>query len=104
MPGNRVGYGPPAHLPLRRFIMRGHQYKQSYWVGARRNTTAYIAINTRLCGACWKCINACPKGVIGKAGFIFHKHARIINPGACTGCLACAKACPEGAIKLCKEE
>lgn len=104
MPGDRAGYGPPVHLPLCRFMMRGRQHKHSYGGGSRRNTTGYIAINTRLCGACWKCVNACPQGVIGKTDFFFHKHARIVNPGVCSGCLACVKACPEGAIKLCKGE
>jgi 2-oxoglutarate ferredoxin oxidoreductase subunit delta len=65
----------------------------------RRHATAYIEVNTRLCRACWKCVDACPKGVIGKTGFVFHKHVRIVKPGNCTGCGACVKACPNGAIE-----
>lgn len=81
---------------------RRHNHFQGH--GVRRNTTAYIAINTRLCEACWKCVDACSKRVLGKTDFIFHKHARIINPGGCTGCLACLKACSEGAIAAFERE
>ncbi|GBF34758.1 iron-sulfur cluster-binding protein [Desulfocucumis palustris] len=66
--------------------------------GHRQNATAYIAINTGLCEACWKCVSVCPKGVLGKVNFIFHKHVRIVNPKNCAGCLACEKACRAGAI------
>lgn len=76
---------------------RRHRHR-SHRRGSRRNTTAYIAINTKLCKACWKCVDACPKGVMGKMDFFFHRHARIVNPGDCIGCRACEKACPEGAI------
>lgn len=69
-----------------------------HYHGHRENATAYIKVNTRLCKACWECVAACPKGVLGKTNFIFHKHVRIINPGNCVGCRACEKACREGAI------
>lgn len=68
----------------------------------RRHATAYMAVNTGLCKACWKCIDACPRNVLGKIDFIFHRHVRIVNPGVCTGCRACEKACPEGAIAALK--
>ncbi|AEG59803.1 hypothetical protein Desru_1538 [Desulforamulus ruminis DSM 2154] len=70
--------------------------------GARVKATEYIIINTRLCRACWKCIRACPRGVIGKVDFLFHKHIRLIEPDLCVGCGACEKACPEGAIAALK--
>ncbi|WP_347491614.1 ferredoxin family protein [Desulfoscipio sp. XC116] len=71
--------------------------------GHRHNSTDYIAINTRLCKACWKCVSICPGKVLGKVGFFFHKHVRIVNSENCTGCGACAKTCPEGAIMLLKQ-
>ncbi|HBC94978.1 MAG TPA: ferredoxin family protein [Pelotomaculum sp.] len=77
--------------------VRRHHHNYAHRHGARHGT-AYIAVNTRLCQACWKCVAACPKGVLGKMDFIFHRHVRLINPGNCTGCLACVKSCPEGAI------
>lgn len=58
--------------------------------------TAYIEINPRRCEACWKCINTCPGKVIGKAGFLWHKHIIIQNGDACSGCTQCIKACPYG--------
>jgi 2-oxoglutarate ferredoxin oxidoreductase subunit delta len=62
----------------------------------RGNLNAPIRINTRLCKACWVCINACPKQVIGKVGFLWHKHIILENPLNCTGCGKCIKVCPYG--------
>lgn len=36
--------------------------------------TKYVWANHRKCEACWKCIDACPKQVIGKVVFLWHKH------------------------------
>jgi NAD-dependent dihydropyrimidine dehydrogenase PreA subunit len=66
--------------------------------GELRNQTEHIRLNTKLCKACWKCIEACPEGVIGRIRIPFHKHTVIENSFACTGCLKCIKACPEKAI------
>ncbi|MCM1532429.1 MAG: 4Fe-4S binding protein [Bacteroides sp.] len=46
------------------------------------------------CIACWRCVEACPKQVIGKVKFLFHKHAAIAHAEACIGCQKCVKACP----------
>ncbi|RPJ62419.1 MAG: 4Fe-4S dicluster domain-containing protein [Dehalococcoidia bacterium] len=62
----------------------------------------YISLNTRLCRACWKCVEACPQGVIGKSNLPFHKHARIDKPDDCKGCLKCVKACSQQAITVCR--
>lgn len=64
----------------------------------RHLTTKFIAIESRLCTACWECVDECPKGVIGKAGFLGHKHAHIDHAEACVGCKKCIKACPQQAI------
>jgi ferredoxin len=64
----------------------------------RHNKTKYIYINTRLCKACWECIESCPNGVIGKVNLPFHKHARIDNAEECKGCLCCVEVCHQQAI------
>jgi len=65
----------------------------------------YIAINTNLCKACWKCILSCKKKVLGKVNLPFHKHVRIAHPDNCIGCYKCEKECEFGAIiKYSKKE
>lgn len=61
-------------------------------------STDHILINTKICDACGKCIEACPKGVLGKVNIIFHKHAHVDESEQCIGCLKCVKACPQKAI------
>ncbi len=58
--------------------------------------TPYIGIDPRRCEACWRCIDACPKQVIGKVGFLWHKHIVIQKGDACSGCTKCIQACPYG--------
>ncbi len=65
----------------------------------RKQATAYIEIERKNCDACWKCIPACPKMVIGKIDIFFHKHARIRHGEKCNGCLKCIKACEKNAIR-----
>jgi ferredoxin len=64
----------------------------------KHNSTDHIYLNTHLCEACWKCIEVCPGGVIGKVEMLFHRHARIEHAGDCRGCQKCIKACPSQAI------
>ena len=59
----------------------------------------YIQLDTKNCKACWKCVEKCPKKVIGKVNIFIHKHARIVNSKECIGCLKCVKICEQGAIK-----
>jgi len=63
-----------------------------------RQETSYIQLNTSECTACFKCIEACPKNVIGKINILIHKHAVIRNGEECTGCGRCVKVCDAGAI------
>ncbi|MDR3251872.1 MAG: ferredoxin family protein [Tannerella sp.] len=56
--------------------------------------TPYIWANPRKCTACWKCIDSCPKQVIGKVGFLWHKHIIIKNAENCIDCKKCIKTCP----------
>lgn len=60
--------------------------------------TKYILLNTRLCKACWQCVEACPNNVLGKINLLIHRHVRIENPLKCKGCMACIKACNYKAI------
>ncbi|MGV7928736.1 MAG: ferredoxin family protein [Spirochaetota bacterium] len=64
-----------------------------------RKSTRFIRLDARACEACWKCVEACPRAVIGKIDFFFHRHAVIANAGECTGCLKCVKVCEYGAIQ-----
>ncbi|MDR2084196.1 MAG: 4Fe-4S binding protein [Bacteroidales bacterium] len=59
-------------------------------------STPYIWINTRDCRACWKCVDNCPEHIIGKTGFLWHKHIVIQNEDNCTGCKKCMQICPNG--------
>ena len=58
--------------------------------------TKFVAMNPSHCVACWKCVEQCPKNVIGEVGFLWHKHAAFQNADACIGCKKCIKACPHG--------
>lgn len=60
----------------------------------KRITTAYVAINPRLCMACWECVEKCPQKVIGKTGLFIHRHVMFKNADACIGCGKCIKTCP----------
>ncbi|WP_206423533.1 ferredoxin family protein [Bacteroides sp. An19] len=62
----------------------------------KRTTTAYVAMNPRRCMACWKCVEKCPKKVIGKTGFLGHRHVIFENADACIGCNKCIKTCLQG--------
>lgn len=64
----------------------------------RNNRTEFIVLDSRMCTACWKCIEVCKKNVFGKINIIIHKHVRIKNWDECSGCGRCVKACPAGAI------
>lgn len=64
----------------------------------RRKKSDYIQLNTSKCTACFKCIEACSKKVIGKIDILIHKHAIIRNGEECVGCGKCIKVCDAGAI------
>jgi 2-oxoglutarate ferredoxin oxidoreductase subunit delta len=61
--------------------------------------TKYIELNRRRCQACWKCVESCPNGVLGKIIFFNHRHARVDHAEACKGCRKCVDGCPNGAIR-----
>lgn len=62
----------------------------------RRESTAYVEMDSRRCMACGKCVAACPKKVIGNVGIMWHKHVAFKSADACIGCNKCIKICPNG--------
>jgi 2-oxoglutarate ferredoxin oxidoreductase subunit delta len=70
----------------------------------KRIRTGYVWANPRLCKACWKCVGICPEQVIGKVGFLWHKHIIFRDSDSCTGCKRCVKACPYGVFSDISQE
>lgn len=70
--------------------------QQKRKIDMKKFLTKYVAMNPSHCVGCWKCVGQCPKNVIGKVGFLWHKHAAFQNADACIGCKKCIKACPHG--------
>lgn len=68
------------------------------WPFSHSDHTRFITVDTRACEACWACVAACPRKVLGKVTFLWHRHVRIDDPDACGGCRRCVKACGHGAI------
>lgn len=67
----------------------------------RKHTkTAFVLLDTKKCGACWKCLEVCTKNVIGRINLPWHKHIRFLNGSACIGCMKCVKICKTGAITM----
>ena len=61
--------------------------------------TMFIELNRSKCQACWKCVESCPNGVLGKVIFFKHRHARIDHAEACKGCKTCVRNCPNEALR-----
>ena len=68
-----------------------------------QTTTAHVALDPRLCISCWRCMDACPKGIIAKSGRIWHAHVIFKNSESCIGCRACIRTCPQGAFRSINE-
>jgi 2-oxoglutarate ferredoxin oxidoreductase subunit delta len=58
--------------------------------------TGHVWANTKLCKACWDCVGACPRQVVGRVSFLWHRHIVFIAPGNCTGCKKCVEPCRHG--------
>jgi 2-oxoglutarate ferredoxin oxidoreductase subunit delta len=58
--------------------------------------TPYVWANPKKCVACWACVDACPEQVIGRVGFLWHKHIVFKNSESCISCKKCIKTCPHG--------
>jgi len=61
--------------------------------------TAFVELDTRACQACWRCVEACRKGVVGKVSVLWHKHAKLREGSTCVGCLGCVAVCQAGAMQ-----
>lgn len=72
--------------------------KQTEQTMRRKAGTKHICLDLGKCQACWMCLDACPKDVLGKINIVIHKHIKIVNRNNCTGCLKCLRACDYGAI------
>ena len=57
-----------------------------------------MRLDSRLCQACWKCLEVCPEQVLGKIDMRWHRHIRIRNAEACNGCKKCVRVCDSGAL------
>ncbi len=60
--------------------------------------TKYIELDTHRCQACWKCVEACPRHVLGKVILLKHRHAHVDHGETCLGCKRCVRCCPNQAI------
>ncbi len=58
--------------------------------------SSFVGIETEKCIACWKCLDECPRKIIGKVVILWHKHIALKKPEICSGCLKCVKVCPHG--------
>ena len=65
-----------------------------------RSATAYVLLDRSRCEACWRCLEACPRLVLGKVDFLGHRHAKVRDGEVCTGCGSCVKLCASGALSL----
>ncbi len=68
------------------------------WPFSHSDHTRFIVIDTSHCEACWACVEVCPRKVLGRVAFLWHRHVRIDNPDACSGCRRCVNVCVQGAI------
>jgi len=64
----------------------------------RHTMTPYIRLDTSRCRACWKCVEVCPRHVLGKISVFRHQHAHVDHAAACQGCRRCVRVCPNQAI------
>ncbi|MFZ5912156.1 MAG: 4Fe-4S dicluster domain-containing protein [Chloroflexota bacterium] len=71
----------------------------SFHKSSRSRQTKFIRLNARRCQACWDCIEACPKDVLGQLEMGWHRHAVIKNAETCNGCRKCVRACEHGALE-----
>lgn len=67
--------------------------------------TSFIsAISTHDCIACWQCVEVCPRKVLGKVSFLWHKHVKVVSPDRCIGCGKCVNVCPQSIFTLEKKK
>lgn len=59
-----------------------------------KKESLFVKIYPGRCVACWKCIPACPRQIIGQVIFLWHRHIVLRNTENCIGCKKCIKTCP----------
>jgi uncharacterized Fe-S center protein len=65
----------------------------------RQPQNAFVQLDTHKCQACWQCVHACRKNVLGKIVVLWHKHAVIRKGEDCVGCFKCVEVCHPGALQ-----
>lgn len=60
-----------------------------------KRKTKFISLDPHRCVACWECVDVCPKKVIGRVQFLWHKHIVFKDADACVGCKKCVKTCKQ---------
>ncbi len=61
-----------------------------------------IVLNRDRCKACYLCVDACPKKVLGadnQVNALGYYPVKADKPEECIGCAMCARVCPDIAIE-----
>ena len=61
-----------------------------------------IVLNRDRCKACYLCVDACPKKVLGadnQVNALGYYPVKVDKPEECIGCAMCARVCPDIAIE-----
>lgn len=67
----------------------------------QKKVTSYLwATSSHDCIACWQCVDACPREVLGKVKFLWHRHVKVVAPDRCVGCGKCVSACPKSIFSI----
>ena len=69
------------------------------FMSIRQTSTPFLSFDMARCRACFACVEACPRQVLGQVRLPFHKHVHIDRPDACIGCGRCLTVCPAGVIQ-----
>ena len=73
-------------------------YMRQKFFKSESKSTLFVSLDTKKCEACWECISACSKSVIGRINLPWHKHVKFVNSSECVGCMKCVKVCSANAI------
>ncbi|MCX6064716.1 MAG: 4Fe-4S binding protein [Chloroflexi bacterium] len=73
--------------------------KMSFQRTIQQTQTKFIRLSANRCKGCWKCIEACPKQVLGKIRKGPHRRVQIEISDNCTGCKKCVNVCKYDALE-----
>jgi DNA-directed RNA polymerase subunit D len=92
-------------VKLEAFARLGRGKEHAKWSPVSVATHKYVPridVNTNACTGCGKCIDACPRGVLGlQNGKAFAKNEKILD---CNLCRLCEQVCEARAIKISRVE